>query len=82
MLLTQLIPGQGLGRVEVAHCVEQTWPNLLSRTGDSATRLRAMATAFIQVGLMETTGVIKDYTYKDIIDHHLQQIKDFPYTHY
>ncbi|XP_067096153.1 centrosomal protein of 104 kDa [Osmerus mordax] len=48
MLLTQLIPGQGLGRVEVAHCVEQTWPNLLSRTGDSATRLRAMATAFIQ----------------------------------
>uniref|UniRef100_A0A4W5PRU2 Centrosomal protein of 104 kDa n=1 Tax=Hucho hucho TaxID=62062 RepID=A0A4W5PRU2_9TELE len=48
LLLTQLIPGQALGRAEVVHCVEQTWPNLLSRTGDSATRLRAMATAFIQ----------------------------------
>ncbi|XP_041702397.1 centrosomal protein of 104 kDa isoform X1 [Coregonus clupeaformis] len=48
LLLTQLIPGQAMGRAEMAHCVEQTWPNLLSRTGDSATRLRAMATAFIQ----------------------------------
>uniref|UniRef100_A0A8C7HBH6 Centrosomal protein 104 n=1 Tax=Oncorhynchus kisutch TaxID=8019 RepID=A0A8C7HBH6_ONCKI len=48
LLLTQLIPGQALGRAEVVHCVEQTWPNLLSRTGDSATRIRAMATAFIQ----------------------------------
>ncbi|KAJ8016674.1 hypothetical protein DPEC_G00009700 [Dallia pectoralis] len=48
LLLTQLIPGQALGRTEVAHCVEQIWPNLLSRTGDPGTRLRAMATAFIQ----------------------------------
>ncbi|XP_038864112.1 centrosomal protein of 104 kDa [Salvelinus namaycush] len=48
LLLAQLIPGQALGRAEVVHCVEQTWPNLLSRTGDLATRLRAMATAFIQ----------------------------------
>ncbi|XP_019907536.2 centrosomal protein of 104 kDa isoform X2 [Esox lucius] len=48
MLLTQLIPGHALGKAELAHCVEQTWPNLLSRTGDPGTRLRAMATAFIQ----------------------------------
>ncbi|XP_071772798.1 centrosomal protein of 104 kDa [Centroberyx gerrardi] len=48
LLLSQLIPGLGLGRAEVAHCLEQTWPNLLARTGDSASRLRATATAFTQ----------------------------------
>ncbi|KAM3617107.1 uncharacterized protein V6R79_002318 [Siganus canaliculatus] len=48
LLLSQLIPGLGLGRAEVTHCLEQTWPNLLSRTGDRASRLRTAATAFIQ----------------------------------
>nr|XP_033485314.1 centrosomal protein of 104 kDa isoform X2 [Epinephelus lanceolatus] len=48
LLLNQLIPGLGLGRTEVTHCIDQTWPNLLARTGDSASRLRGTATAFIQ----------------------------------
>ncbi|XP_035512002.1 centrosomal protein of 104 kDa isoform X1 [Morone saxatilis] len=48
LLLSQLIPGLGLGRAEVTHCLEQTWPNLLARTGESASRLRATATGFIQ----------------------------------
>ncbi|XP_056279486.1 centrosomal protein of 104 kDa isoform X1 [Pseudoliparis swirei] len=46
LLLSQLIPG--LGRAEVTHCVDQTWPNLLARAGDSAGRLRGPAAAFIQ----------------------------------
>ncbi|XP_074500766.1 centrosomal protein of 104 kDa isoform X3 [Sebastes fasciatus] len=46
LLLSKLIPG--LGRAEVTHCMDQTWPNLLARTGDSASRLRGTATAFIQ----------------------------------
>ncbi|XP_034392909.1 centrosomal protein of 104 kDa isoform X2 [Cyclopterus lumpus] len=48
LLLSQLIPGLGLGRAELTHCVDQTWPNLLARAGDSASRLRGPATAFIQ----------------------------------
>ncbi|KAM6976945.1 centrosomal protein of 104 kDa [Aplochiton taeniatus] len=48
MVLSQLVPEQGLGRVEVAHCLEQCWPNLLSRTGDPSSRLRGAAMAFIQ----------------------------------
>nr|XP_019944600.1 PREDICTED: centrosomal protein of 104 kDa isoform X2 [Paralichthys olivaceus] len=48
LILSQLIPGLGLGQSEVIYCIEQTWPNLLARTGDSASRLRAMVTAFIQ----------------------------------
>ncbi|KAM9350454.1 centrosomal protein of 104 kDa [Symphorus nematophorus] len=48
LLLSQLIPGLGLGRAEASHCLEQTWPNLLARTGDSASRLRNTAIAFIQ----------------------------------
>ncbi|XP_022056229.2 centrosomal protein of 104 kDa isoform X2 [Acanthochromis polyacanthus] len=47
LMLSQLIPGLGLGRAEVTHCLEQTCPNLLARTGDSASRLRATATSFI-----------------------------------
>uniref|UniRef100_A0A3Q3XGY3 Centrosomal protein of 104 kDa n=1 Tax=Mola mola TaxID=94237 RepID=A0A3Q3XGY3_MOLML len=47
LLLSQLIPSLGLGRVEVTHCVEQTWPSLLARTGESASRIRATANAFI-----------------------------------
>ncbi|XP_029011867.1 centrosomal protein of 104 kDa isoform X2 [Betta splendens] len=48
LLLSQLIPGSGLGRGEMSHCLEQTWSNLLARTGDSAGRIRTAATAFIQ----------------------------------
>ncbi|XP_042348111.1 centrosomal protein of 104 kDa [Plectropomus leopardus] len=48
LLLSQLIPSLGLGRAEVTYCIDQTWPNLLSKTGDSASRLRGAATAFIQ----------------------------------
>uniref|UniRef100_A0A674ENH8 Centrosomal protein 104 n=1 Tax=Salmo trutta TaxID=8032 RepID=A0A674ENH8_SALTR len=52
LLVNQLIPGQALSRAEMAYRVEQTWPNLLSRTGDSATRLQTTATAFIQVSAL------------------------------
>uniref|UniRef100_A0A3B4UP44 Centrosomal protein of 104 kDa n=2 Tax=Seriola dumerili TaxID=41447 RepID=A0A3B4UP44_SERDU len=48
LMLSQLIPGLGLGRTEVTYCLDQTWPNLLARTADSASRLRATVTAFIQ----------------------------------
>ncbi|KAF1390763.1 hypothetical protein PFLUV_G00061420 [Perca fluviatilis] len=48
LLLSQLIPGLGLGRAELTHCIDQTWPNLLARTGDSASRLRGMVIACIQ----------------------------------
>ncbi|XP_040922106.1 centrosomal protein of 104 kDa isoform X2 [Toxotes jaculatrix] len=48
LILSQLIPGSGLGRTELTHCLEQTWPNLLARTGDSVSRLRATVTAFIR----------------------------------
>nr|XP_057940927.1 centrosomal protein of 104 kDa isoform X2 [Doryrhamphus excisus] len=45
-MFSQLIPG--LGRTEVTHCLDQTWPNLLARTGDSTRRLRFNAIACIQ----------------------------------
>ncbi|XP_019126423.1 centrosomal protein of 104 kDa isoform X1 [Larimichthys crocea] len=48
LLLGQLIPSLALGRAEVSYCLEQTWPNLLARTGESASRLRETAIAFIQ----------------------------------
>ncbi|XP_043973162.1 centrosomal protein of 104 kDa isoform X1 [Gambusia affinis] len=48
LMLSQLIPSLGLGRVEVTHCLEQTLPNLLVRTGDSPNRLRTAAIALIQ----------------------------------
>ncbi|CAJ1055517.1 centrosomal protein of 104 kDa isoform X1 [Xyrichtys novacula] len=48
LLLSQLIPGLGFGKTEVNHCLEQTWPSLLVRTGDSASRLRTTANTFIQ----------------------------------
>ncbi|XP_035237128.1 centrosomal protein of 104 kDa isoform X1 [Anguilla anguilla] len=48
MILTQFIPQHKLGRAEVAHCLEQTWPNLLAKAGDPAGRLRLAATSFIQ----------------------------------
>uniref|UniRef100_A0AAQ4QJ10 Centrosomal protein of 104 kDa n=1 Tax=Gasterosteus aculeatus aculeatus TaxID=481459 RepID=A0AAQ4QJ10_GASAC len=48
LLLSQLVPGLGPGRAEVSHCIDQTWPSLLARTGDSVSRLRCAASAFIQ----------------------------------
>nr|XP_055024570.1 centrosomal protein of 104 kDa [Misgurnus anguillicaudatus] len=48
MILSEFIPKHQLGRSEISHCVEQTWNNLLSRTGDSALRLRTLAINFIQ----------------------------------
>ncbi|XP_059189170.1 centrosomal protein of 104 kDa [Centropristis striata] len=62
LLLSQLIPGLGLGRAEVTHCIDQTWANLLARTGDSVSRLRGTATAFIQ-----EIAVLKDVRALQII---------------
>ncbi|XP_030641100.1 centrosomal protein of 104 kDa [Chanos chanos] len=48
MILSQFIPKYHLGRTEVTHCLEQIWPNLISRTGDSSSRLRTLAVTFVQ----------------------------------
>ncbi|NXL91899.1 CE104 protein, partial [Alectura lathami] len=48
MIITQYIPKHKLGKLETSHCVEKTLPALLSRTGDSASRLRLVASKFIQ----------------------------------
>ncbi|XP_010177439.1 PREDICTED: centrosomal protein of 104 kDa, partial [Mesitornis unicolor] len=48
MIITQYIPKHKLGKPETTHCVETTLPNLLSRTGDSSSRLRLLASNFIQ----------------------------------
>ncbi|NWS59720.1 CE104 protein, partial [Chunga burmeisteri] len=48
MIITQYIPKHKLGKVETSYCVEKTLPNLLSRTGDSSSRLRLVAFNFIQ----------------------------------
>ncbi|XP_024915458.1 centrosomal protein of 104 kDa isoform X2 [Cynoglossus semilaevis] len=62
LMLTDLIPGLGLARSELIYCLEQTWPNLLTRTGDSASRLRDMAVIFIQ-----EIAVLKDIRALQII---------------
>ncbi|NWV48627.1 CE104 protein, partial [Daphoenositta chrysoptera] len=48
MIITQYIPKHKLGKPETSHCVEKTLPHLLSRTGDSSSRLRLLALTFIQ----------------------------------
>ncbi|NXN98626.1 CE104 protein, partial [Rhinopomastus cyanomelas] len=48
MIITQYIPKHKLGKTETSHCVEKTLPNLLTRTGDSSSRLRLMASNFIK----------------------------------
>ncbi|NXC66292.1 CE104 protein, partial [Anhinga anhinga] len=48
IIITQYIPKHKLGKLETSHCVEKTLPNLLSRTGDSSSRLRLMASNFIE----------------------------------
>ncbi|KAM4646720.1 centrosomal protein of 104 kDa isoform 3-T5 [Amazona ochrocephala] len=48
MIITQYIPKHKLGKLETSHCVEKTLPDLLSRTGDSSSRLRLAASNFIQ----------------------------------
>ncbi|XP_061701087.1 centrosomal protein of 104 kDa isoform X2 [Syngnathoides biaculeatus] len=57
-LLGQLIPG--LGRVEVTHCLENTWPNLLAKTGNSTNRLRIAAMACIQeIAILKDVRVLQ-----------------------
>ncbi|NXD25696.1 CE104 protein, partial [Spelaeornis formosus] len=48
MVITQYIPKHKLGKLETSQCVEKTLPHLLSRTGDSSSRLRLLASTFIQ----------------------------------
>ncbi|XP_072305435.1 centrosomal protein of 104 kDa [Eucyclogobius newberryi] len=48
LLLSEVIPGAGLGRAEFSLCLEQTWPHLLPRIGDACNRLRLAAIAFVQ----------------------------------
>ncbi|XP_066058946.1 centrosomal protein of 104 kDa isoform X2 [Chamaea fasciata] len=48
MIITQYIPKHQLGKLETSQCVEKTLPHLLSRTGDSSSRLRLLASTFIQ----------------------------------
>ncbi|NXK63252.1 CE104 protein, partial [Sylvietta virens] len=48
MIITQYIPKHKLGKLETSYCVEKTLPHLLSRTGDSSSRLRLVASTFIQ----------------------------------
>ncbi|XP_068027732.1 centrosomal protein of 104 kDa isoform X2 [Anomalospiza imberbis] len=48
MIIIQYIPKHKLGKLETSHCVETTLPHLLSRTGDSSSRLRLLASTFIQ----------------------------------
>ncbi|KAI4883085.1 hypothetical protein NFI96_011968 [Prochilodus magdalenae] len=48
MILSEFVSSHQLGRSEVSYCVEQTWPVLLSRTGESTSRLRTLAISFIQ----------------------------------
>ncbi|XP_056117070.1 centrosomal protein of 104 kDa isoform X1 [Rhinichthys klamathensis goyatoka] len=48
MILSEFIPNHQLGKSEISHCVEQTWNNLLFRTGDSTLRLRTLAVTFIR----------------------------------
>ncbi|XP_012425851.5 centrosomal protein of 104 kDa [Taeniopygia guttata] len=48
MIIIQYIPKHKLGKQETSHCLETTLPHLLSRTGDSSSRLRLLASTFIQ----------------------------------
>ncbi|NXS83738.1 CE104 protein, partial [Erpornis zantholeuca] len=48
MIITEYIPKHKLGKPETSYCVEKTLPHLLSRTGDSSSRLRLLASTFIQ----------------------------------
>ncbi|KAL7978561.1 hypothetical protein Chor_005543 [Crotalus horridus] len=49
MSITQYIPRHKLGKQETVFCLERTFPNLLSRTGDSSARLRTASANFIQI---------------------------------
>ncbi|XP_031412489.1 centrosomal protein of 104 kDa isoform X2 [Meleagris gallopavo] len=60
MLITQYVPKHKLGKLETSHCVEKTLPGLLSRTGDSSSRLRIMAAKFIQFA----TGALEHRVYE------------------
>ncbi|XP_020506523.1 centrosomal protein of 104 kDa isoform X2 [Labrus bergylta] len=59
VLLSQLIPALGLGRAELNHCLEQTLPSLLVRTGESASRLRSTANVFIlEIAVLKDVRVL------------------------
>uniref|UniRef100_A0A8C1VM99 Centrosomal protein 104 n=1 Tax=Cyprinus carpio TaxID=7962 RepID=A0A8C1VM99_CYPCA len=55
----EFIPNHLLGKSEISHCVEQTWNNLLSRTGESTLRLKTPAITFIQVTTTAAIQVIE-----------------------
>lgn len=77
LLLSQLIPSLGQSRAEVTHCLEQTWPNLLTRTGESAGRIRAAATAFI---LVLSDSAASRYLLSAIPQPHYQHSLGEPFT--
>uniref|UniRef100_A0A8C9UVR4 Centrosomal protein of 104 kDa n=1 Tax=Spermophilus dauricus TaxID=99837 RepID=A0A8C9UVR4_SPEDA len=68
MMITQYIPKHQLSKLETTHCVERTIPALLARTGDSSTRLRIMASNFIQ-----EMALFKEVTPLQIIPPYLVQ---------
>ncbi|XP_069805131.1 centrosomal protein of 104 kDa [Dendropsophus ebraccatus] len=68
MIITHYIPKHKLGKGETAHCVEKTLPDLLTRTGDTATRHRVMASNFIQ-----EMAMFKEVKPLQIIPPHLLQ---------
>ncbi|XP_056400330.1 centrosomal protein of 104 kDa [Hyla sarda] len=68
MIVTHYIPKHKLGKGETAHCVEKTLPDLLCRTGDTATRHRVMASNFIQ-----EMALFKEVKPLQIIPGHLLQ---------
>ncbi|KAM5160497.1 centrosomal protein of 104 kDa isoform 3-T4 [Callospermophilus lateralis] len=68
MMITQYIPKHQLSKLETTHCVERTIPALLARTGDSSTRMRIMASNFIQ-----EMALFKEVKPLQIIPSHLVQ---------
>ncbi|KAM4703358.1 centrosomal protein of 104 kDa [Rhinophrynus dorsalis] len=68
MIITHYIPKHKLGKGETTHSVDKTLPDLLSRTGDSATRHRLIATNFIQ-----EIALFKEVKPLQIIPAHLVQ---------
>ncbi|XP_075461038.1 centrosomal protein of 104 kDa [Ascaphus truei] len=68
MIISQYIPKHKLGKVETTHCVDRTLSDMLSRTGDSATRHRIIASNFIQ-----EMALFKEVKPLQIIPAHLVQ---------
>ncbi|KAG8434255.1 hypothetical protein GDO86_012578 [Hymenochirus boettgeri] len=68
LIITNYIPNHNLGKGETIHCVEKCLPDLLLRTGDSTTRLRTIASKFIQ-----EMALFKEVKPLQIIPAHLVQ---------